>query len=125
MMKRIAASNFSKCQSESEQAGQTLPPQRRAAPRAGRKVRHHSRASYRARFRSAPLRLISISRPPRRPKLEPAREVVDDFPVDIPVLPGELQVIETYLGAVTDESLERMGSDTDQAACEIVKRNVE
>jgi hypothetical protein len=32
-------------------------------------------------------------------------EVVDDFPTPIPVVPSELDVIETYLGALLDDAL--------------------
>jgi hypothetical protein len=32
-------------------------------------------------------------------------EVVDDFPQAIPVAPRELEVIETYLGALLDDVL--------------------
>src|SRR5262245_33915200 len=32
-------------------------------------------------------------------------EVVDDFPEQLPVLPAELKVIETYLAQLVDESL--------------------
>jgi hypothetical protein len=47
-------------------------------------------------------------------------EVVGDFPEEIPVLPGELKVIETYLAAILDESFEQMGLQTDKAAkCDV------
>jgi hypothetical protein len=32
-------------------------------------------------------------------------DVVDDFPTAMPVTQGELEVIETYLGALLDEAL--------------------
>lgn len=32
-------------------------------------------------------------------------EVVDDFPTSVPVAPRELDVIETYLGALLDDAL--------------------
>jgi hypothetical protein len=32
-------------------------------------------------------------------------DVVDDFPTAMPVTRGELEVIETYLGALLDEAL--------------------
>jgi hypothetical protein len=42
----------------------------------------------------------------RRPAyVEPAVEVVDDLPALVPVTQGEIEVIETYLGALVDEAL--------------------
>ena len=52
-------------------------------------------------------------------------EVVDDFPEHIPVLPGELKVIETYLAAVVDDSGDPMGLDTEKPGSEPAKRAVE
>jgi hypothetical protein len=54
-----------------------------------------------------------------------AWQVVDDFPADIAVLPGELRVIETYLAALLDESFEQMELETDKAASETAKCDVE
>jgi hypothetical protein len=56
---------------------------------------------------------------------QPAWQVVDDFPADIAVLPGELRVIETYLAALLDESFEQMELETDKAASETAKCDVE
>ena len=56
---------------------------------------------------------------------EPAWEVVDGFPEDIAVLPDELRVIETYLAALLDESFEQMELETDKAASETAKCDVE
>jgi hypothetical protein len=47
------------------------------------------------------------------------------LPEHIPVLPGELKVIETYLAAVVDDSLEPMGLDTEKPGREPAKRAVE
>jgi hypothetical protein len=41
------------------------------------------------------------------------------------VLPGELRVIETYLAALLDESFEQMELETDKAASETAKCDVE
>jgi hypothetical protein len=41
------------------------------------------------------------------------------------VLPGELKVIETYLAAVVDDSLEPTGLETEKAASETAKRALE
>jgi hypothetical protein len=49
--------------------------------------------------------------PSRRPiarrsaNVEPAIEVVDDLPALVPVTQREIEVIETYLGALVDEAL--------------------
>lgn len=55
----------------------------------------------------APARLAQSKRPiARRPaSVEPAVEVVDDLPALVPVTQGEIEVIETYLGALVDEAL--------------------
>jgi len=51
-------------------------------------------------------------------------EVVDDFPEEIAVLPGELTVIETYLAMALDEAFEQSGSQTDRAGSDTVKCDV-
>jgi hypothetical protein len=59
---------------------------------------------------------------------EPAwaiEEVVDNFPEVIAVLPGELKVIETYLATVLDETFEQLRSQTDGAAGDTAKCDVE
>jgi hypothetical protein len=53
---------------------------------------------------------------------EPTHEVVDDFPEDITVLPGELTVVETYLAQLLDASLE---PDMTSSENETTKRDVE
>jgi hypothetical protein len=52
-------------------------------------------------------------------------EVVDDFPEEIPVLPGELGVIETYLAGLLDESLEPIGLAPDELTSKKRKPHVE
>ncbi len=48
----------------------------------------------------------------RRPaNLESAVEVVVDLPALVPVTQGEIEVIETYLGALVDEALAGTGSE--------------
>jgi hypothetical protein len=44
---------------------------------------------------------------PVRPFMFDGPDVVDDFPKVIPVVQRELDVIETYLGALLDDSLGR------------------
>ena len=124
-MRRVAAAKFGKHQPESERAGPSLPPGRRSL---------HGQKSGRA----APPRYRAGFAPPRRPRqarpvirggpakqVERAWEVVDDFPEDIRVLPGELKVIETYLAAVVDDSLDPMGLDTEKPGSKPAKRVVE
>jgi len=55
----------------------------------------------------APARPAQSRRPfVRRPAgVEPAVEVVDDLPALVPVTQREIEVIETYLGALVDEAL--------------------
>jgi len=48
-------------------------------------------------------------------------EVVDDLPEHIPVLPGELKAIETFLAAVVDASLEPIGLYTEKPGSEPAK----
>jgi hypothetical protein len=45
---------------------------------------------------------------PCRPHLADRPEVVDDFRAVMPVTQRELEIIETYLGAVLDDTLKRM-----------------
>jgi hypothetical protein len=113
-MRRIAASKFVRRQPESDRARPSLPPARRTASRRGGRS---PALRYRGGFRPS-------DRPPQSARRvlgrtakqrEPAWEVVDDFPVDIAVLRGELKVIETYLAALLDESFEQMGLETDKA----------
>jgi hypothetical protein len=48
----------------------------------------------------------------RKPaNLESAVEVVVDLPALVPVTQGEIEVIETYLGALVDEALAGTGSE--------------
>ena len=121
-MRRVAAAKFGERQPESDRAGPSLPPGRR--PLHGRKI---GRATHRAGFRPPP-RLRQAKAPIRggpAKQVKRAWEVVDDLPEHIPVLPGELKVIETYLAAVVDDSLEPMGLDTEKPGREPAKRAVE
>jgi hypothetical protein len=101
----------------------SLPPARRAAPsrKAGR-LRH---PLYRANF-GPPLR-VRQSRPRvlgrTANQADPAWEVIDDFPEDIPVMPRELKVIETYLAAALDEILGRL--EAEKPVSETTNRAVE
>ena len=122
-MRRIAASKFGRRQPDSHWAGPSLPPVRRTASRRGQKIGRSPRLRYRAGFRppQSARRILGRAAKQRRP----AWEVVDDFPEDIAVLPGELKVIETYLAALLDESFEQMGLETDKVTSETAKCDVE
>ena len=124
-MRRVAAAKFGKHQPESDWASPSLPPARRSLGR--QKVGRATPPRYRAGFGPQPRprqsRPLIQGRPAKQ--FEPAWEVVGDFPEDIPVFPGELKVIETYLAAVVDDSLEPMGLDTEKPERESAKRAVE
>jgi hypothetical protein len=124
-MRRIAAAKFGKRQPESDRVGPSLPRARRSLDR--QKVGRATPPRYRAGFGPQPRprqsRPLIQGRPAKQ--VERAWEVVDDFPEDIPVFPGELKVIETYLAAVVDASLEAMGLDTGKPGSEPAKRAVE
>jgi hypothetical protein len=49
--------------------------------------------------------LAPLIRPPAPTLVAAGPDVVDDFPTAMPVTQGELEVIETYLGALLDEAL--------------------
>ena len=124
-MRRIAAAKFDKHQPESDWASRALPPARRSLGR--QKVGRATPPRYRAGFGPPPrprqARALIRGGPAKQAKR--ALEVVDDLPEHIPVLPGELKVIETYLAAVVDDSLEPMGLDTEKPGSEPAKRAVE
>ena len=124
-MRRVAAAKFGKRQPESDRAGPSLPPARRSLGR--QKIGRATPPRYRAGFGPHPrpwrARPLIQGRPAKQ--LERAWEVVDDLPEGIPVFPGELKVIETYLAAVVDDSLEPMGLDTEKPGSEPAKRAVE
>jgi|SRR6476620_7467695 len=109
-MRRVAAAKFGKRQPESNWASPSVPPGRRRLHRAG--FRPPPRAP------QSRLRILSGA----ENQVQPAWDVVDDFQEDIPVMPRELKVIETYLAAVLDESLEPTSLE---AAIESVKPDVE
>ncbi len=54
-----------------------------------------------------------------------ACDVVDDFPRDLPLLPGELRVIETYLARLLEESFETAALSTDTPASEAANEDGE
>jgi hypothetical protein len=124
-MRRVAAAKFGKHQPESDWASPSLPPARRSLGR--QKVGRATPPRYRAGFgpQPQPWRARPLIRGRPAKQVERAWEVVDDFPEDIPVFPGELKVIEAYLAAVVDASLEPMGLDTEKPGSEPAKRAVE
>ena len=105
----------------------SLPPARRAALRPSRKAGGLRHPTYRAGFRPPPRAPQSRVRIPggAANQAQPACDVVDDFPEDIPVMPTELKVVETYLAALLHESLEPTSLKADKAAIESVKPDVE
>jgi hypothetical protein len=123
----IAASKFGRRQSESDWARPPLPPARRTASRRGQRVGRSPGLRYRAAFRPSDRAPQSGCRVLGRAakQREPTWQVVDDFPEDIAVLPGELKVIEMYLAALLDESFEQMGLETETAANDTAKCDVE
>ena len=121
-MRRIAAAKFGKRQPESDRAGPSLPPGRRSlhGQKSGRAAPPRYRAGFGPHPRQWRARPLIQGRPAKQ--LERAWEVVDDLPEGIPVFPGELKVIETYLAAVVDDSLEPMGLGTEKPGSEPAKR---
>ena len=124
-MRRVAAAKFGKRQPESDRAGPSLPPGRRSLH--GQKIGRATPPRYRAGFGPPPCprQAIPVIGGGPAKQVEGAWEVVEDFPEHIPVLPGELKVIETYLAAVVDDSFEPMGLDTEKPGSEPAKRAVE
>ena len=124
-MRRVAAAKFGERQPESDRAGPSLPPGRRSLH--GQKIGRAAPPRYRAGFGPHPRqwRARSLIRGRPAKQVERAWEVVDDFPEDIPVMPRELKVIETYLAAVLDESLKPTSLEAENAAIESVKPDVE
>ena len=124
-MRRIAAAKFGKGQPESDRASPSLPPGRRSLH--GQKIGRATPPRYRAGFGPPPRprQAIPVIGGGPANQVERAWEVVEDFPEHIPVLAGELKVIETYLAAVVDDSLEPMGLDTEKPGSEPAKRAVE
>ena len=124
-MRRIAAAKFDKRQPGSDWAGPSLPPGRRSlhGQKSGRAAPPRYRAGFGPHPRQWRARPLIQGRPAKQ--LERAWEVVDDLPEGIPVFPGELKVIETYLAAIVDASLESMGLDTEKPGSEPAKRAVE
>ena len=121
-MRRVAAANFGKHQPESERAGPSLPPGRRSLDRhkVGRATPQRYRSGFGPQPRPRQPRALIRGGPAKQAKR--ALEVDDDLPEHIPVLPGELKVIETYLAAVVDDSLEPMGLGTEKPGSEPAKR---
>jgi hypothetical protein len=126
-MRQMAASKFGKSPPESDRGRQSLAPVRRRGSRPGQRIGRPPRRRYGLSFRPLPLLLQSRARIQARAakQTECAWEVVDDFPEDITVLPGELRVIETYLAGFLDEFLEPRRREADNPASETAKRDVE
>jgi hypothetical protein len=124
-MRRVAAAKFGKHQPESNRAGPSVPPGRRSLH--GQKIGRATPPRYRAGFGPPPrprqARALIRGGPAKQVKR--AWEVVDDLPEHIPVLPGELKVIETFLAAVVDAALEPIGLYTEKPGSEPAKPAVE
>ena len=120
-MRRVAAAKFGERQPESDRAGPSLPPGRRSLH--GQKIGRATPPRYRAGFGPPPrprqARALIRGGPAKQAKR--ALEVVDDLPEHIPVLPGELKAIETFLAAVVDASLEPIGLYTEKPGSEPAK----
>src|SRR5690349_24352582 len=101
-----------------------LPPARRAALRLSRKAGRLRHPPYWAGLRPPPRAPQSRLQIPggAANQVQPAWELVDDFPEDIPVMPRELKVVETYLAALLDESLEPMSLEADKAQSRVSNR---
>jgi hypothetical protein len=124
-MRRVAAAKYGKHQPESNRAGPSLPPGRRSLH--GQKIGRATPPRYRAGFGPPPrpqqARALIRGGPAKQVKR--AWEVVDDLPEHIPVLPGELKAIETFLAAVVDASLEPIGLYTEKPGSEPAKDTAE
>src|SRR4029077_15925229 len=112
IMRQVAAAKFGKRQPESRRLlhGQEIG---RATHRSGFGPPPRPRQA-RALIRGGPAKQVKR-----------AWEVVDDLPNHIPVLPGELKVIETFLAAVVDAALEPIGLYTEKPGSEPAKPAVE
>jgi hypothetical protein len=101
----------------------SLPSARRAASRARQRVARPPRRPSRPGF----------GPPPRVPRSHSSNcvtvnrgwEVFDDFPEHLPVLTGELRVIENYLARLLDELLEPRALETKSSVSEPAKWDVE
>ena len=118
-MRRITGSNSVRCAATADRLGDAS--RRRGSAALNRNVRRSSargRGAFRPPIRTAqstPSILGTLRDGPnarRRRNSELARPirrdaviVVDDFPQEIPIMRRELDVIETYLGALLDEAL--------------------
>jgi len=106
-MRRIAASRFDQSQPAPDRVRPSLPPARHATSRLS------LRSGRPPRQRFGPTFGLPSRRPQSRPQIrgeaakqvERAWELADDLPAELPVMPGELKVIETYLAAALDEIL--------------------
>jgi hypothetical protein len=124
-MRRITGSNFVRCAATADRLGDASRRRGGSAAlnRNGRRSYARRRAAFRPPIRTAqstPSILGTLPDGPnaqRRRNSELARPirldavtgagpvVVDDFPQEIPITRRELDVIETYLGALLDEVL--------------------
>ena len=122
-MRRITGSNFVRCAATADRLGDAS--RRRGSAALNRNVRRscaRRRAAFRPPIRTAQptpsilgtlpdgpnarRRNSELARPIRRDFTWAVPVVVDDFPQEIPITRRELDVIETYLGALLDEALE-------------------
>jgi hypothetical protein len=126
-MRRIAASKYSKSQAESDRGLPSLSPGRRGRSRPSQRIGRPPHQSHRPTF--GPLPRPARSRPliggRGAKQIERALEVVDDFPEEIPIPPGELGVIETYLAGRLNEALELIGLAPDDPTSKKSKPHVE
>jgi hypothetical protein len=125
-MKRTAASKLGKSP-QLDRGGASLPRPRRAESRPDQTLGRPPRRHHRTRLSPAPRGVHSRpgiwARATKR--VSPGFEVADDFAEALPVLPGELRVIETYLARLLDDSLEAATMGTDTPATEAPKEDGE
>jgi hypothetical protein len=98
-MRRTAASKLGTSRPQLDRGGASLRRARRTAPRRGHRIGRPPRQHHRPGFGPPPRIWARATK-----QVDRGWEVINDLPEDIPVLPGELKVIEAYLAALLNES---------------------
>jgi hypothetical protein len=119
--RRIAAAGQS--QPESGVGAAPLPRARRAGSRTRQRVARPPRRPSRPGFGPPPR--VPRSHSPSCVTVNRGWEVFDDFPEHLPVLTGELRVIENHLAPLLDELLEPRALETKKSVSEPAKWDVE
>ena len=121
-MKRKTASNFSRFERPADGLGGI--PSGHATAQIPRRQARRSLPRYRASPRS-PAR-VSQSLPQRLRRAAKSGlpwHVIDDLPDLVPVARRELEVIETYLAALLDDSLEGIETETENRPIKVGKHS--